>query len=134
MIKLLGKIMMILLAALMVAGATLALDNSGALSSLTGGPGERGERSVGAPTDTDSAFAAGERPERGGDGEFGGEGGRGGWASSLQSLVRNLGLIAAVVGGVWLLGWLARQAATRRKLTKAEMPPSKEEIVLEEKL
>ena len=45
--KLLGKIIVILVAALMVAGATLALENSGALSSLTGGPGERGERSVG---------------------------------------------------------------------------------------
>ena len=33
--KLLGKIVVILLAALMVAGATLALENSGALSSLT---------------------------------------------------------------------------------------------------
>ena len=40
--KLLGKIIVILVAALMVAGATLALDNSGALSSLTSrGRGER---------------------------------------------------------------------------------------------
>ena len=33
--KLLGKIIVILLAALMVVGATLALDNNGAVSSLT---------------------------------------------------------------------------------------------------
>ena len=66
--KLLGKIVVILLAALLVAGGTLALENSGALSSLTGGEGHggegRGERPTGAPTDADSAFAAGERPER----------------------------------------------------------------------
>jgi len=124
--KLLGKIIVILVAALMVAGATLALENSGALSSLTGGgPGGRGERPEGAPTDADSVFAAGERPERGGD--FGGEGGReGGWASDL-------GLIAAVVAGVGLLGWLAGQATTRRKLAKAAMPPAKEEMKLDEK-
>ena len=132
--KLLGKIVVILMAALMVAGATLALDSSGALSSLMGGgSGERGERPAGAPTDADSAFGSGERPERG-DGEFGGgEGGRGGWASSLQSVARNLGLIAAVIAGVGLLGWLSRQAATRRKLAKAETPPDKEVIVLQEK-
>ena len=131
--KLLGKIIVILVAALMVAGATLALENSGALSSLTGGgPGGRGERPEGAPTDADSAFAAGERPERGGD--FGGEGGReGGWASGLLNVARNLGLIAAVVAGVGLLGWLAGQATTRRKLAKAAIPPAKEEMKLDEK-
>ena len=134
--KLLGKIVVILLAALMVAGATLALDNSGALSSLTGGgAGERGERPAGAPTDADSAFAAGERPERGqGGGGRGGEGG-GNWLSSLGGLARNLGLIAAVVAGVWLLGRLGRQATTRHKLAKAEMPSTlKEEGVPEEKV
>jgi len=39
--------------------------------------------------------------------------------------------LAAVVAGVALLGWLARQATqatTRRKLAKAAMPPGKEEM------
>jgi len=135
--KLLGKIIVILVAALLVAGATLALDNSGALSSLTADEhGERGERPAGAPTDADGALMPGARPERGefrdGDDGFGGEGG-GGLTSNLMGMARNLGLIAAVVAGVWLLGWLSRQAATRRKLAQAEMPPGKEAIVLEEK-
>ena len=129
--KLLGKIVVILLAALLVAGGTLALENSGALSSLTGGAGHggegRGERPTGAPANADSAFAAGERPERGG-----GEGG-GNLAGSLLGMARNLGIVAAVVAGVGLLGWLSRQAATRRKLAKAETPPDKEVIVLQEK-
>lgn len=129
--KLLGKILVILIAALMVAGATLALDNSGALSSLTGGRGGEGRDNwaEGAPADAGTAFAAGQRPERGGDHGAGG----GNLAESLLGVARNLGLIAAVVAGVWLLGWLARQATTRRKLAKAEMPPGKEAIVLEEK-
>jgi len=132
--KLLGKIVVILAAALMVVGGTLALEKNGALSSLTaGGPGERGERPAGAPADFDGDFAAGQRPERGGEfgGDFrGGEGARD-WTGSLLSMGRNLGIIAAVVAGVALLGWLARQATqatTRRKLAKAAMPPSKEEM------
>lgn len=134
--KLLGKIVVILMAALMVAGGTLALENSGALSSLTGGEGHggegRGERPTGAPTDADSAFAAGERPERG-EGR-GGEGG-GNLAGSLLGMARNLGIVAAVVAGVGLLGWLSRQATTRRKLAQAEMPPPlKEDAIPEEKV
>ncbi len=128
--KLVGKIVVILAAALMVVGGTLALEKSGALSGLTaGGPGERGERPAGAPADFDGAFAAGQRPGRGG--EFGGGEGARDWAGSLLSMGRNLGIVAAVVAGVALLGWLARQATqttTRRKLAKAAMPPSKEEI------
>ncbi|HOU40799.1 MAG TPA: hypothetical protein PK829_05985 [Promineifilum sp.] len=123
--KLLGKIVVILMAALMVVGGTLALEKNGALSSLTaGGAGEQGE---GAPADFDGAFAPGQRPERG-DGDFGGEGGRDG-AGSLMSIGRNLGTIAAIVAGVALLGWLARQtsqATNRSKLAKAAMPPDKE--------
>jgi len=130
--KLLGKIVVILAAALLVVGGTLALEKNGALSSLTaGGPGER---PAGAPADFDGDFAAGQRPERGGEfggGDFrGGEGARD-WTGSLLSMGRNLGIIAAVVAGVALLGWLARQATqatTRRKLAKAAMPPSKEEM------
>jgi hypothetical protein len=128
--KLLGKIVVILIAALLVAGATLALDNSGALSSLVGGgPGERGERPAGMPADmdsasargerpdADSAFAAGERPGRGGHNE-GGD-----WAAGLLGLGRNLAVVAAVVAGVWLIGWLGGRTAVRRTLSKAEMPP-----------
>ncbi len=136
--KLLGKIVVILMAALMVAGATLALENSGALSSLTGGGhgGEgRGEWAGDGTTNAGSAFAAGERPERG---EFpgGGRGGEGGnWAGNLVNMARNLAIIAAVVAGVGLLGWLSRQAATRRKLAQAEMPPPlKEDAIPEEKV
>ncbi len=123
--KLLGKIVVILTAALMVVGGTLALEKGGALSRLTaGGPGERGERPAGAPADFDGDFAAGQRPERGGEGARD-------WVGSLLSMGRNLGIIAAVVAGVALLGWLARQATqatTRRKLAKAAVPPSKEEM------
>ena len=131
--KLLGKIIVILLAALMVAGGTLALETSGALSSLTGGgPGGWGGR---APDDFAGAFVPGERPARG---DFGGAGDReGGWASGLLSMARNLGVItaviAAVVGGAALLGWLAGQAATRRKLAKAPLPPQ-EKAPPEEKM
>lgn len=135
--KLLGKIVVILMAALLVAGGTLALENSGALSSLTAGAGPggegRGEWDGDGTADADSPFAAGERPERG---EFpgGGRGGEGGnWSSSLLGMARNLALIAAVIAGVGLLGWLSRQAATRRKLAKAEIPPDKEVISLSEK-
>lgn len=128
--KLLGKIIVILAAALMVVGSTLALQKGGALSSLTAsGPGERGERPEGAPADSDGDFAAGQRPERGG--EFGGGESARDWASSLLNMGRNLGIVAAVVAGVALLGWLARQATqatTRRKLAKAALPPSKEEM------
>ena len=53
--------------------------------------------------------------------------------SGLLNVARNLGLIAAVVAGVGLLGWLAGQATTRRKLAKAAMPPAKEEMKLDEK-
>ena len=138
--KLLGKIVVILLAALLVAGGTLALENSGALSSLTGGRGPggevRGEWAGDEAANADSAFAARERPERG---EFHGEGrggeGGGNLAGSLLGMARNLGIVAAVVAGVGLLGWLSRQAATRRKLAQAEMPPPlKEDAIPEEKV
>ena len=128
--KLLGKIVVILAAALLVVGGTLALEKNGALGSLTaGGPSERGERPAGAPADFDGDFAAGQRPERGG--EFGGGEGARDWTGSLLSMGRNLGIVAAVVAGVTLLGWLARQATqatTRRKLAKAAMPPGKDEM------
>ena len=125
--RLLGKIGVILIAALMVAGATLALENSGALSSLTsGGHGERGERHATASADADSDWAAGERHERG-------EGSRD-RASGLTGVSRNLGIVAAVVAGVWLISRLGRQTTIRRKLSKAEMPPPlKEEANLAEK-
>ena len=133
--RLLGKIGVILIAALMVAGATLALENSGALSSLTsGGHGERGERHATASADADSDWAAGERHERGEGGEFrGGEGSRD-RASGLTGVSRNLGIVAAAVAGVWLISRLGRQTTIRRKLSKAEMPPPlKEEANLAEK-
>ena len=133
--KLLGKIVVILIAALMVAGATLALDNSGALSSLTSrGRGERGERHATASADADSVRAAGEWPERGEGGEFhDGEGSRD-WASGLTGVARNLGIVAAVIAGVWLISRLGGQTAIRRKLSKVEMPPPlKEEDNLAEK-
>ena len=126
--KLLGKIAVILMAALMVAGATLALENTGALSGLTaGGHGERGERHAAAPVDADSAWAAGDRSGRGEGGGFGRRDQGGDWASGLLGIARNLGIIAAVVAGVWLIGWLSRQATIRHKLSKAQAGPALEE-------
>lgn len=133
--KLLGKIAVILMAALMVAGATLALENSGALSGLTaGGHGERGERHA-ASAGADSAWAAGERPTRGEGRGFEGRERGGDWTGGLLGMARNLGIIAAVVAGVWLLGWLNRQTAVRRKLSKAQVVPVfEEEAVPKEKV
>ena len=36
-------------------------------------------------------------------------------------------VIAAVVAGVWLIGWLGRQATVRRKLNEAQAVPALEE-------
>lgn len=134
--KLLGKIVVILIAALMVAGATLALENSGALSSLMGGAGHgsggRGERLAGAATNVDGAFASGERSGR--ELSEHGEDGHDSPTSSLLGVARNLGIVAAVVAGVWLISRLGGQAAIRRKLSKtATPPPLKEEASLEKK-
>ena len=134
--KLLSKIAVILIAALMVAGATLALENSGALSGLTaGGRGERSERHAAAPADADSAWATRDRSGRGESDGFGRREQGGDWASSLLGMARNLGIIAAIVAGVWLIGWLGRQATVRRKLSKAQAVPAlEEEAIPKEKL
>lgn len=97
--KLIGKIILILAAALVVVGATVALANTGLLPS-----GGRGEFREGRPERT---LAVGEEPvdfERGERSEFGrGEGREGGFGFGWLSWVKNLGLIGLIVAGVALV-------------------------------
>lgn len=123
--KLLGKIALILLAAVLVAGATLALTNRGALDSLTGGGpslegGERREMG-------DGDFAPGQRPERG-EGR-GRDGDQSLWGG-LMGIARNLGVIAAIVAGVWLITWAGGRFAARRKVEQAGKEKMPDEMIL----
>lgn len=123
--KLLGRIGIILLVALAVAGATLAVVNNGALDSLGLGGGD-GDRPAMAQSD-------GERPAMGDfDGErpTGGRGerdGGGGVASFLAGLGRNLGtilvIVAGVVAGQWLWSLVSRRKAKPGGGATAEKPP-----------
>ena len=136
--RLLVKIALIVLACLLVVGATVALNRSGALDRLMGNDVAfaRGERPEGGPLAGEPGeFAPGGRPERGEDHD-----GPGGWAS-LLGVVKNVGVVAALVAGGWLLGrgsnWLGGRRKQQRKLAKAaplvekplgaDTPPSNDE-------
>lgn len=107
--KLIGRIGMILLVALAVAGATVALVNNGALDSLGIGNGDGGRPAMGE--------FDGERPAMGDfDGESGGRGERGsGLGSVLSGLGRNLGKILVIVAGVVVGQWLWSLVSRRHK-------------------
>ena len=118
--RLLGKIAVVLLAALLVIGATVALNHSGALDRLMGNnvAFARDERAQGGPMPGGlGEFAPGERPERGEDHD-----GAGGLASLLD-VAKNVGVVAALVAGGWMLGrggnWLGGRRKQSRKLAGA---------------
>ena len=127
--RLLGKIAVILLAALLVVGATVALNRSGALDRLMGNnvAFARGERPEGGPLPGGRGeFAPGGQPARGEDHD-----GAGGWAG-LLGVAKNAGVVAALVAGGWVLGrgshWLGGRRKQSRKLAGAaplvEKPPA----------
>lgn len=115
--RLLGKIAVILVAALVVVGGTLALERSGALDGMMGGRGEghvEGDESAFDARELDEEHEVGEgrgRPPggrglHGEGGEFGEgndfrEGGPGG-VFSLMGIVKNLVIVGVIVLGVWL--------------------------------
>jgi len=113
--RLIGRILIILLAALAVAGATMVLVNRGALDRWLGGAGEpfeRGEFDAAARPDFDTT---GERPARPQGGEFRGRGERGGLGlQTLAGLLRNLAAIAVIVLLVGLAGWVGARFGARR--------------------
>lgn len=125
--RLLGRILVILLAALAVAGATMVLVNRGALDRWLGGASGQSERG-----DFDVA-TLGERPARP-EGEFNGRGGgRGGHdeggglgLQTVTGLLRNLATIGAVVLLVGLAGWVGARLGARRATGRtAKAPPEK---------
>ena len=123
--KLLGKIALILWAAVLVAGATLALTNRGALASLTaGGPSLEGRER---PEMADGDFASGQRPARGEGGDHHGD--QSLW-SGLMGIARNLGVIAAIVAGVWLITWAGGRFAARRKMERTGKEKMPDEMIL----
>lgn len=125
LLRLLGKIAVILIVALLIVGATVALNDRGALAGLTGETAfARGERPEGA-----GEFTLGERPERG-EGHEDGPGG----LSSLLDVPKNVGVVAGLVAGVWLLGRGGNRLAARRKVDRklAEAPPVVEKPLSEE--
>lgn len=100
--KTLGRTLIILLAAFIVIGATVALANAGLLSNFSRFPGERGEFGEFEPGEfpqgefqrpNDGDFAEGFRPEHGPGGREGG-GGRG---FNLFSWIKNLAIISVIV-------------------------------------
>ena len=98
--KLIGRIGMILLVALAVAGATVALVNNGALDSLGIGNGDGGRPAMGE--------FDGERPAMGDfDGESGGRGERGSGLGSVLGKI--LVIVAGVVVGQWLWSLVSRR-------------------------
>ena len=106
--KTLGRILIILLAALVVIGATYAFSQTTAFSALAGqtmGEGETGDR----PEPPDLANGQSELPSEAGEPPAGGLEGRGG---SWETVGRNLLQIAAMVAAVqvvWSIGrWLKR--------------------------
>jgi len=110
--KTLGRILMILIAALAVIGATYALSQTSAVSALVGQPmemGETGERA--APP----GFANGQSGllSEAGERSAGGTEGRGGsWETVGRNLLITIALIAAVQV-LWSIGrWLKRTAAS----------------------
>lgn len=127
--RLIGRILVILLAALAVAGATMVLVNRGALDWWLGGASEsfdRGEFDAAARPDFD---ATGERPARpqGGPqgGEFRGRGERGGLGlQTLAGLLRNLATIGVIVLLVGLTGWVGGRLGARRAPNRASKAPA----------
>ncbi len=109
--KLIGRIGIILLVALAVAGATLVLVKNGALDAL-GLSGGEGDRPAMAQSDGERPAMAdfdGERPA-GGERDGGG-----GVASFFSGLGRNLGKILVIVAGVVVGQWLWSLVSRRRK-------------------
>lgn len=120
--KVLGRIVIIVAAALMVVGATVVFANSGAAASVVGSPG----RGAGVERQAPEA-AAGQappadrgRPERGADGGRGG----GGWLAGLAEVGRTVGVMAVIIAGVVLAqrGGRRLRSATRPRTAP---PPSK---------
>lgn len=115
-----GRILVILLAAVAVAGATAILVDNRLLGAQ--GPGEWGE---GLET---AEFEGRQRPEgdfdHGERGEH--EGGRDGQAGSLLAgLIRNLGIVALIVSGVVLGQWLWSRLSGRGSPRKAALAAEK---------
>lgn len=115
-----GRILVILLAAVAIAGATAILVDNGLLAAL--GSGERGEGLETAEFEgrqrPKGDFDHGERGEHegGGDGQAG---------ALLAGLVRNLGVIALIVSGVVLGQWLWPRLSSRGSPRKAALAAEK---------
>ena len=123
--KTLGRTLIILLAAFIVIGATVALANVGLLSNFSRFPGERGEFGEFEPGEfpqgefqrpDDEDFAEGFRPEHGPGGREGGEG-RG---FNLFSWIKNLAIISVIV--VIVVGLERLFARNRRPVMVANAP------------
>lgn len=106
--QIITRTLIILAAALLVVGVTMALGQSGALSSLSGGGGPQAQGHAYATTsETDETTDdTGAPPARGGHGEQGG--------MSLFGAVeigKNLGVIGVIVAAVALVTGLTRRLA-----------------------
>jgi hypothetical protein len=118
--KTLGRILIILIAALAVSGATYALSQTTAVTTLVGQPMDLGE-SEGRSGPPDFSSGQGELPgeARGGDRE--------GRSGSWETVGRNLLQIAAIVAAVqimWSSGrWIKRTAASFTR--KDRLSPSR---------
>ncbi|GAP15856.1 hypothetical protein LARV_03649 [Longilinea arvoryzae] len=127
MLKILGRVLLILLATGLVIGATYAVSLNSQLSTADGpGMGGFGERA--GLSDGSSAPQAG--PERSpdsqgllpGGGEF--RGGReGGSAFGWMEVLKSLGVIIVVTGGVILIQ-KAHELVRRSRKLRAEAPPA----------
>ena len=126
--RIIGRTLIILLAAFLVIGATVALANSGLVPNLGNRfPGGRGE--LGEGVFSSENFPLGDFQRLGGEGEFQGEGfrlerGPGGQAEgsfgrelNLFSWIKNLAIIGVIVVGVV---FIERMLPRKRR----QLPPS----------
>jgi hypothetical protein len=108
--KTVGRILIILIAALAVIGATYALSQTSAVLALVSQP--MGEGSVNGNRPTPSDFANGPQGEMRGDRE--GQGG------SWETVIRNFIMMALIVGAVqvvWSIGrWIKRSAERHHRV------------------
>jgi hypothetical protein len=117
--KTLSRIVMILIAALVVAGAAYALSQTTPFSAVTGQPPGVGER----PAPPDQASSTNGLPTGfSGEREGGPAGGPVGGGGSFETLGRNLLIMAALIAAVQVLWSIGRRLVHKKPLVASRYP------------